>query len=304
MKLKINREQLVKIAVQGKVAHAAQYGDFEISHDGRAYSCPSTGGIVYNVKTGDNVFQWAGDHIEPGVSAILDENKPGSRANMGFNFLCCLGNTARIVSGPAKGARGVVTGHHGGVEHVILDFDDTTLRKMTLDDRILIEGYGQGLRLLDAPGVKIYSMDPRLLAKMSIRRGPGDTLEVPVTHVIPAALMGSGMGHNNVGTGDCDIMAHDEATVKSLKLDRLCFGDFVAVMDHDHSYGRTYRRGAVTIGVVIHSTSRLAGHGPGLTTVMTCPKGQIRPVTDARANLGRLLGIGRYRRRPKSSRSP
>ncbi len=86
-KIRTNESRLVKIAVQGKIANAAQWAEFELAHDGRPFSLPSTGGIVYNVKTGDNTFAWEGDHIEPGVSVVLDEEKRGSRANMGFNFL-------------------------------------------------------------------------------------------------------------------------------------------------------------------------------------------------------------------------
>jgi len=296
MKLRTNEKRLVKIAVQGKVAYAAQFDAFELSHDGKPFSLPSTGGITYNVKTGDSAFEWEGDHIEPGVSAIADDKNRGSRANMGFNFLACVGNTARLVSGEAKGKKGIVTGHHGGVEHVTIDFDDDVLKKMTLDDRILIEGYGQGLKLLDTPDIRAYSLDPAVLHKLPIRSLKGGKLEVGVTTIVPAALMGSGMGHNNIGTGDCDIMTHDPKEVKRLKLDKLCFGDLVAVEDHDHTYGRTYRKGSVTIGVVIHANSDLSGHGPGLTTILTTSKSLIKPVRNPRANIARILGIGKYRK--------
>ena len=49
----------------------------------------------------------------------------------------------------------MVTGHHGGVEHVIADFDDETLGKLTQDDKILIRAYGQGLSLTDYPEIKV-----------------------------------------------------------------------------------------------------------------------------------------------------
>jgi hypothetical protein len=296
-KIRTNEERLVKIAVQGKVANATQWAEFEVAHDGRPFALPSTGGIVYNIKTGDNAFAWEGDHIEPGVSAVLDEEKRGSRANMGFNFLACVGNSARIVSGDAKGRKGVVTGHHGGVEHVTMDFDDVTLSKLTIDDKILIESCGQGLKLLDFHEIKVYSLDPHLFHRFPIRVLPGNKLEVGVTAIVPASLMGSGMGHNNIGTGDCDIMTHDPEEVKRLRLDEICFGDLVAVTDHDHSYGRTFRKGAVTIGIVVHSNSTLAGHGPGLTTLLTSPKGHIRPVINSHANIARILGIGIYRKK-------
>ena len=285
------------MAVQGKVAHPYQFAEFEVGHNGKPISLPSTGGIVYNVKTGDHAFGWAGEHIEPGVSSVLDENNRGSKSNMGYNFLACVGNSVRVISGAAKGKKGVVTGHHGGVEHVTLDFDDGTLSKLTNDDRFLIEAYGQGLQLLDYPGIKAYSLDPALLEKMPVRTLPGGKLEVGVTTIVPAELMGSGMGHNNIGTGDCDIMTHDPEMVKQLKLDQLCFGDFVAIINHDHSYGRTYRKGAVTIGIVIHSDSPLAGHGPGVTTLLTSAKGDIRPVINPKANLARIMNIGRFRKK-------
>ena len=64
------------------------------------------------------------------------------------------------------------------------------------------------------------------------------------------------------------------------------------IVDHDNRYGRSYRRGVVSIGVVVHSDSRLAGHGPGVTTVMTCGTSLIEPHIDPRANIADLLGIG------------
>jgi len=296
-KIRTNEDRLVRIAVQGRVANAAQWAEFELSHDGQPFALPSTGGIVYNVQTGDNTFAWEGDHIEPGVSVILDEEKRSSRSNMGFNFLACVGNTARIVSGDVKGRKGVVTGHHGGVEHVTLDFDGATLAKLNLEDKILIEGFGQGLKLTDFPQIKIYNLDPAVFHRLPVRVLPGHKLEVGVTTVVPAELMGSGMGHNNIGTGDCDIMTHDPQAVKRFHLDKICFGDLVAVMDHDHSYGRTFRKGAVTIGIVVHSNSTLAGHGPGLSTLLTARDGALVPALNPKANLARILSIGTYRKR-------
>ncbi|MEX1313236.1 MAG: hypothetical protein AB1Z38_03605 [Desulfotignum sp.] len=48
----------------------------------------------------------------------------------------------------------------------------------------------------------------------------------------------------------------------------------------------------MSIGIVVHSDCRLAGHGPGITTLMTSPNGRITPVKDPDANLADLLGIG------------
>jgi hypothetical protein len=106
--------------------------------------------------------------------------------------------------------------------------------------------------------------------------------------------MGSGIGALSVTTGDYDILCHDEETVKEYHLDKLRFGDFVAVLDHDNRYGRTYRKGSVTIGMVIHSDSPLGGHGPGMMTLMSATDNKLVPAIDEKANVGALLNIGRY----------
>ena len=127
--LKTNAGKLVRMAIQGRVSAALRFEAFEMDAEGRGHALPSVGGIVYNVKVGDPAFGWAGDHIEPAVSALIDEEKRSSRQNQAFNFLACIGNVAIVQSGDAKGLRGIVTGHHGGVEHVLIDFEDTRHRR-------------------------------------------------------------------------------------------------------------------------------------------------------------------------------
>ena len=80
--------------------------------------------------------------------------------------------------------------------------------------------------------------------------------------------------------------------MEKYQLDKIRFGDFVALIDHDNSYGRAYRQGAISIGIVVHSNCLLAGHGPGVTTLMTCETSLIKPVIDPQANIADLLGIG------------
>jgi len=91
-------------------------------------------------------------------------------------------------------------------------------------------------------------------------------------------------------------MTSDPESVEKYKLDQLRFGDFVALLDHDNSYGRAYKQGAVSIGIVIHSDCMLAGHGPGIATLMTCSTSLIEPVIDMHANIAELLSIGIYRK--------
>ncbi len=135
----------------------------------------------------------------------------------GTSFYACIGNEAKVVTGDAKGAKGTVTGHHGGAEHVLIDFSDDVLEKLTLDDKILIKGYGQGLKLLDYPEISVYNVDPNLLEKMGIIEKDGE-LHVPVVAVVPSFLMGSGIGSTSMGTGDYDIMTADEKDSQRTRL--------------------------------------------------------------------------------------
>ena len=203
-----------------------------------------------------------------------------------------MGNRATVISGEAKGAVGWVLGHHGGSEHVMVDLPREVKEQLTYDDKIIIRGRGQGLKLLDYPEILLYNLDPDLLAKMGIEELGEGKLRVPVTTMVPAACMGSGIGATNVVSGDYDVVTSDPESVEEYGLDKMRFGDFVALLDHDNRYGRAYRRGAVTIGVVVHSDCLLAGHGPGVTTVMTSATPLIEPVVDRRANIADLLGIG------------
>jgi hypothetical protein len=126
------------------------------------------------------------------------------------------------------------------------------------------------------------NMDPRFLKAL----GPtpkGGKLEVPVTHIVPAAVMGSGLGSNQTYSGDYDIQLFDEKTRKQHKLDSIGLGDVVAITDADHEYGRIYRQGAVSVGIVVHTDCVIAGHGPGVTTLFTSSAGKIVPKIDPKA---------------------
>lgn len=294
--LRINEKHLVMMSVQGKVANPGGRRMHSVDSAGKPFHLPGTGGIVYNVKVGDPAFGWAADHLEPCASTILDEKKRYEGPNAGYVFYACIGNEAIIKSGDAKGKKGMVTGHHGGAEHVMIDFSDATLGKMTLDDKILIKGFGQGLKLLDYPDIALYNLDPRLIRKMSIKTR-GKIIQVPVTAKIPAALMGSGTGSMMMTGGDYDIMTTDKKFIKKYKIDKLRFGDFVALMDHDNLFGRSFRKGAVTIGIVIHGDCRYAGHGPGVSTLLSASIPIIEPVISANANIAKILRIGRYRKK-------
>jgi hypothetical protein len=235
---------------------------------------------------------WEADHVEPGVSVENKENdaRYGQGANAAFNILSCVGNEAVVVSGDAKGAKGVVTGKHGGIEHVLVDFQPETLEKLMLGDKVLVKAFGVGLKLLDFPDVKAMNMDPSFLKALK-PKAQDDKLEVPVTHMVPAAIMGSGLGANQTFSGDYDIQLFDEKVIEQYGLEDLRLGDLVAIIDADHSFGRIYRQGAITVGIVVHTNCVTAGHGPGVTSLFTSSSGKIIPRMDAKANIARLLKL-------------
>ncbi|MBL7050209.1 MAG: DUF4438 domain-containing protein, partial [Nitrospira sp.] len=234
------------------------------------------------------------DHVEPGVSCTADTLKPLEHPNISLQIYACIGNTARVISGEAKGAAGTVIGHHGGSEHVVVDFPEKIKRKLSYSDKIIITAKGQGLQLVDYPDIFMFNLDPELLKKMHIKKSGKTALKVPVTTIVPAACMGSGVGAAHVAKGDYDIMTSDPATVKEYKLDKIRFGDFVALIDHDNRYGRAYRQGSITIGIVIHSDCMRAGHGPGVATIMTCETALIEPVISKNANIADIMKIGTH----------
>ena len=292
---KTNKEKVIKISVEGHISNPESRGVHGFDADGKLFLTPGTGGIVYNVQVGDSAFGWAGDHIEPCVSTLADGKNRESPQNRAYNLYSCTGNEALIVSGDAKDTKGVVLGHHGGAEHVIIQFPIASLEKMTLDTKILVKGYGQGLELTEYEDIKVYNLDPGLIEKWGIEDNPQKGIKVPVTKIIPGELMGSGVGSVDVGTGDYDIMTADTDYIRELGLDELRFGDFVAIENHDNRYGRCFRKGSVTIGIVIHSDCKWSGHGPGITTLLSTHKtGLIEYFIDPGANLGRILKIGRF----------
>jgi len=291
--LKTNVDKLVKISVFGEVVSPViGRSVYNISAEGVPMVLPGVGGITYNIRIGDPACGWEADHVEPGVSVENKENDPrfGQGANAAFNVLSCVGNEAVVVTGDAKGAKGVVTGKHGGIEHVLVDFQAETLEKLMLGDKVLVKAFGVGLKLPDFPQIIVMNMDPRFLKALN-PKPKGDKLEVPVTHIVPAATMGSGLGTNHTYSGDYDIQLFDKGVIKKHGLEDLRLGDVVAIMDADHSYGRIYKQGAVSVGIVVHTNCVTSGHGPGVTTLFTSSKGKIVPKIDAKANIATLLKL-------------
>jgi hypothetical protein len=292
----VNRDELVAVSVQGQVAHpVGRAAPYRIGYDGVPRVLPGTGGIVLNQRIGDPCVGLAGDHIEPGVALHNNGREvigPRDGPNNALLTYACVGNAAEVVSGAARGRRGVVTGKHGGVNHVLVDFAPAVLARMNIGDRIRIVAYGLGARLPDHPRIDLLNCAPSLIARWGIEEREG-RLHVPVTHLVPARVMGSGLGKNTAWRGDYDIQLADRATRRRHRLGSLRFGDMVAIGDADARHGPVWRAGRVTIGVIVHGDSTVAGHGPGVTPLLTGPAGLLRPRYDARANLAEILGVRR-----------
>ena len=261
-----NVRDLVTISVLGQIAAPLEKGTpWRIGHDGRMRALPGSGGIVLSHRVGDPCVGLAADHVEPGVSIRNEARAPGAAgdaANQALQSYACVGDRAVVVSGAARGARGVVTGKHGGIENVLIDFPLAAMRRMAIGDRVQVWARGLGLALPDFPDVALWNTSPRLFAAWPIRV-EGRRLAVPVTHVIPAAAMGSGLGKNNVVRGDYDIQLADPAIVARHRLGSLRFGDIVAVADAENRSAGCSARGRYRSASSCTATARWPGTGRG-----------------------------------------
>ncbi len=303
--LRTNQQYLIEKAVLGVIAQPRipLKNPYIIDSEGTACVLPGTGGITYNVLVGDSAIDFKGDHVEPGVSVTCFE-RDGDGLKLGaFSILACIGNEAMVVSGAASGSSGFVTGKHGGIEHVLVDFPRSILDKLTIRDRIQVRSIGQGMVLKDYPDIHLMNIAPKLFSKMGITK-QGNQLVVPVTHVIPASIMGSGIGSRHCYSGDYDIQISGREIVQKHGLQSLRLGDVIAIMDSDCRYGRSFRPGSITIGIVVHGSCVTSGHGPGVTAIMTTAKKVLVPKIDENANIATYLeiGQGRQRRRTTSRR--
>ncbi len=202
-----NRSRLV---VQNLIAQIAPpllaSSLYDVGADGVPRVLPSVGGVTLNVRVGASAFGFEADHVEPAVSVRHADD----RINTAFCTFACVGNVATVIGGEAKGEQGVVTGKHGGVEHVMIDFPEKVMERMQIGDAIGVRAVGVGLEIEGAGDVKVFNCDPDLLDRLGIERS-GERLSVPVACRVPARVMGSGLGRQTVVRGDYDIQCFDAA---------------------------------------------------------------------------------------------
>lgn len=284
IEIKTNKEKLIKMAVMGEIVPPSMQGNYSVDFDGVPRIGLGMYGIKYNVAVGDSVYGWeSGEHLEPGLSIL--NNDPGQSAAL--NVMACIGNEVTVKSGEARGAKGYITGKHVSF---LIWLKEEDQQKVGIGDKIQVRSWGAGLNVEGFEDtVKINKIDPDLFEKMGITVENGK-LVVPIAAEFPAYIMGSGYGMTpNV---DYDIQTTvSEDVIKELGIKKLRYGDIVLLRDQLNWWGRGYYKGAATIGVIIHGWSYHAGHGPGVTTIMSAKPNLIVPRLDPDANIAYYLGI-------------
>jgi hypothetical protein len=284
MKVTTNADRLVRQVLTGEVwPPLADRHAYRVGPDGQPFLLPGMGGVTLDVHCGDPATGYASDHLEPGAS--IRHRDPG--ANMALQFLTCVGNQVQVVSGAAAGAVGHVIGQHA---YVLTDFDEAAAAELTTADAVTVLAVGQGLALPDHPQVVVKNCDPALLAAMPGGTRPDGRLEVHVAARVPAAAIGAGAGMASE-YANTDLMGAYAGLGAdlSLGLEGLRIGDIVALADADHRYGRGYRAGYLTIGVISTGQCMMFGHGPGPSTLLSGPASAFSLVDDADANLASWL---------------
>jgi hypothetical protein len=144
---------------------------------------------------------------------------------------------------------------------------------------VSVRAEGQGLAIDGADGVRVHNVRRELLDLLPVRAmerdrpaepdRPGAELRVGVRCALPSKLMGNGIGRPAVQW--CLDLQLDERTAGRYQADRLALGDLVALTDVDARWNIGFRRGWTTIGLVVHCSSPLPGHGPGIDVLLTGP---------------------------------
>ncbi len=291
MGVKTNIDKIVSVSVMGLVASPGFPGlpaePYRLDSEGRAFLLPTWGGIVYNVSVGDSVYGWLGDCIHPGVSISMNDD----RGNRGLNIFSCVGNVATVMTGNAKGEKGIVTGKSGRFsEQVIIHLPKSVREKMAIGDKIVVKAKGVGLKFDEHPSIKIKSCSPELIDKLNVSTTDYGKLGVPVVALVPPHLLGAGAGLTSEG-GSLHIQTVDKAELTKAGLDNLKLGDVVALQDYDSSWNHGYLRGAIGIGVIGQTDSPRAGYGPGVTLLMTSAESAIEPIVTEGVNLKSLFDL-------------
>jgi hypothetical protein len=262
-------------------------GPFRISADGRPYVPAGDGGIVLGLQLGESAFSRDADHAAPGACLV----HPDPAARHALTMYSCIGNQVTVRTGRAAGARGLVTGKRGEQGRVVACFDQQDLARMRPSDAVTVRACGQGWRpSAFPPEVTVLNIDPAAIERLPVALerlpvaldGDGTSVTAGVRLVVPSKLAGNGIGRPAVGWDlDLQLTAADDVLL----------GDLVAVSDLDARYNMGYRRGWLTVGVIVHGSSPQPGHGPGLTPILSGPAPILRARPDQAGHVGLTAAI-------------
>jgi len=257
----------VAVNLLGHVEHPViDGGPYRVSADGKPYLPVGDGGIVLGLSLGDSAFVPCADHAASGACLV----HPDPAARHALTAYSCIGNPVTVRTGHAAGATGAVIGKRGEDGRVITAFRPGDLARMRPGDQVAVRSCGQGHRPDGLPdGLTLLNADPGLLALLPSVTWPpagGGPLAAGVRCAAPSKLSGNGLGRPSAAW--CLALslappAHGGADVR--------LGDLVAVTGLDARFNMGFRRGWVTVGVVVHTDSPLPGHGPGITPILTGP---------------------------------
>lgn len=280
MTLTTNADRLVTQILTGEVwpANSDRHA-YRVDADGTPFLLPGMGGVTLGVHPGDPAVGYAADHLEPGLSVRHRDEA----ANLAVHYLTCVGNVVTVRSGPAAGARGRVIGQHA---YVLVDFAEDDLASISTGEQVVVRAHGQGLRFPDHEDVVVKNLDPALVTALGWDTGPDGRLKVAVAARVPASAVGAGAGmYSEFANTDLMGAYLGQGDDLSLGLESLRIGDLVLLEDQDHRFGRGYRPGWWTIGVISTGHCRLFGHGPGPSTLASGPAAAFDVTVDPSANL-------------------
>jgi Domain of unknown function (DUF4438) len=281
----------VAVNLLGVVEHPEFGGTpYRVDSDGRSYVPAGDGGIVLGPRLGESVFAWDADHAAPGVCLV----HPDQAARHALAAYSCIGNQVVVRTGHAAGARGAVLGQRGEQGRVIAWLAPEDMARLRPSDQVAVRACGQGWRPPGFPGeVAVLNLDPAALDVLPLTvANPDGSVTAGVRTTLPSKLAGNGIGRPSV-SWDLDLQLRpperaegaDPAAGEPVPAE-LLLGDLVAVSDLDVRYNMGYRRGWLTVGVVVHGASPLPGHGPGITPILTGPGEVLRARPDGDAHAG------------------
>ncbi len=280
-----NKEKVLSIAVKGQIAPAEPARSYTTTWDGKPKMAIGIGGINYNLKIGDKIFGWAnGDRATVGVATTgAGEERYGG----GWVTFTSIGNEVRLLSGEARGKKGVIIGKFGS--YVLVHFEDSVKEKLTIGDVLQAKACGVGLEIEGFEDVFVHGLAPEVLEDLVMQNAEGE-LEVPVVKEIPAEIMGQGAGGGSL-YGNWHIQTCYPPDIEKYGLDELRFGDLVFLKDIQTDYGKGYYRGGATVGVVCAGPSDISGMGIGVTPILSTRFGKLKARIDSGANIGKYLNI-------------